>query len=378
MASIHERTRADGTLSYQVRWREDGRVVSTTCPSPRAAKKVKAIVEATGTYSDEMGREDVPTVADQLEIYLRDHTRGNGDTQRDYRRIYDQHIAPAFGELALTSLTVPMLTKWGRGLTRKDRRGHGQPVSDKTRANVTAVMSGLLESAVPDVLSANPWRKVRLPKTDGPREAHFLRAEDFGLILAEIPEHYRPAVLILGTTGLRWGEASALTVGDVEIRGALPVLRVTKAVKHRARQTDAAGVPKTEKAVRLVTAPPELADVIRALVDGRPKAAPLFPTVRGKRLRNSTFHTLVWQPALDRATAKGLPFRPRIHDLRAAAVSWLLDAKLDPWEVADMMGHESIATTMEIYRRANPEAGKKAAAAMSGLLAKVTRGAIEP
>jgi hypothetical protein len=31
------------------------------------------------------------------------------------------------------------------------------------------------------------------------------------------PEHYRPLVLFLGYTSLRWGEASALRVGDVDI-----------------------------------------------------------------------------------------------------------------------------------------------------------------
>jgi integrase len=251
-------------------------------------------------------------------------------------------------------------------------------MSDKTRANVTAVLSGVLESAVPDWLPANPWRKVRLPRTDGPRDRHFLTAADFGIILAEIPEHYRPLVAVLGTTGMRWGEAAALTVADLDLSSGLPVLRVSKAVKHRARQGDAPGTPKTQRSVRFVTGPAELADVLRAQTAGRAKTDPLFPTVKGKRLRNSTFHTLVWQPALDRARGKGLAFRPRIHDLRAAATTWLIEGGMRPDEVADMMGHESVDTTMRIYRRSNPQAGRKAAAAMAHILEQATRPQLDP
>ena len=56
MASIHPRKRPDGTCSghWQVRWREGGRTVSTTAPNERSAKRIKAIVEATGTYTDEL------------------------------------------------------------------------------------------------------------------------------------------------------------------------------------------------------------------------------------------------------------------------------------------------------------------------------------
>jgi integrase len=39
-----------------------------------------------------------------------------------------------------------------------------------------------------------------------------------------------------------------------------------------------------------------------------------------------------------------------------------------PDEVADLMGHESIDTTLRIYRRMNPESGRRAAAAMSRVL----------
>jgi integrase len=358
MASIHPRTSRTGATTFQVRWREAGRQTSREAPTLPAARRLKALVEAHGTYADGMAIAGVPTVAEQAEEYLQHHTRGNDDTRRDYRRIFDQHIAPTFADLAVSAVTPQLLTAWGAGLV----------MADKTRANVTAVMSGILESAVPEWLPANPWRKVRLQKRDGPRETHFLTSADFALILAEIPEGFRLLVTTLATTGLRWGELAALDVRDLDLRGPAPVLKVTKAVKHRDKQGDEPGIPKTRKAVRHVTAPAELADVFRAAVNGRRIYDPLFTNTVGRRVRRSTFHGSVWSPALDRAQGKGLAFRPRIHDLRAAATTWLIEAGMRPDEVADLMGHESIDTTLRIYRRMNPESGRRAAAAMSRVL----------
>lgn len=367
VASIVTRERADGTTTYQVKWREGGKQASRTAPTLEAARRLKGLVDAHGTYRDDMATPGVPTVAEQAEVFLEHHTRGNEDTRREYRRIIDQHITPTFGSLSVTAATPQLLSTWGNGLV----------MADKTRANVTAVLSGILESAVPEWLPANPWRKVRLTKRDGPKSQPFVTPADFALILAEIPEAFRLLVTTLATTGLRWGEVAALEVADLDLRGTAPVLAVTKAVKHRARQGDAPGVPKTSKAVRHVTAPAELSDVFRALVDGRAPDAPLFTNRAGHRVRRSTFHGSVWSPALDRAQAAGLGFRPRIHDLRAAATTWLIEAGMRPDEVADLMGHESIDTTLRIYRRMNPESGRRAAAAMSRVLAAAVRPEVE-
>jgi integrase len=121
--------------------------------------------------------------------------------------------------------------------------------------------------------------------------------------------------------------------------------------------------------MRVVQGPSSLVPQIEALMHGRPKGEPLFPTVTGKRIRNSTFHTLVWQPAVRAAEEKGLiPFRPRIHDLRAAAATWWIENNVPAEEVADRLGHASFLTTLELYRRVNPRAAARAADVMDGLL----------
>ena len=364
MASVHRRERQDGSVAWQVKWRENGRSASTTATSAAAARRIKAIVETTGTWRDEYATADVPTVDEQAAVYLAHGTAGNADTVEGYRRIVARHISPAFGQVALTALSVPMLTAWVRSI----------PGSDKTRANVRAVLSGILESAVPEHLPTNPMRKVKVARTDPPRDLRALSTAEFALLLSEIPEHHRPLVVTLAMTGLRWGEATALTVGDVEVKAGCPVFRVVKAVKHRARQGDAPGRPKTARSVRIVTGPAELLPAIEPLLR-RPKRDALFTAPKGGRVRNSTFHTLVWQPALGRAQERGLSFRPRIHDLRAATTTWLIEQGVPIDIVADQLGHESVTTTFGIYRRVNPESGRRAAVAMGAVLGEITAAA---
>lgn len=370
MASIVERRRKDGTTGFHVRWRDDGLQQSVVAVDAAAAKRIKRLVEAHGTYTEAMAPAGVPTVTEWAEQFLDTSTRANPATVRDYRRSVALHIAPVLGELAISAVTPALVKAWANGLEGKR----------KTRQNLFALLSGILASAVPEHLPANPCRGIRLRDDPEPDERHLLTPAELRTVLEEIPEHYRPLVATLAATGLRWGEAAALTVADGDLRSDPPVLRVTKAVKHRAGQTDEPGRPKTARSVRRVALPVQLLDVLEPLVTGRPKDAPLFGTINGLRLRNSSFHTLVWQPALDRATDRerhgdqALTHRPRIHDLRGFATTWLIDGGVPIDVVADQLGHESVTTTFNIYRRVNPESGRKAAAAMGAVLSRVLDG----
>ncbi|WP_117211649.1 tyrosine-type recombinase/integrase [Allorhizocola rhizosphaerae] len=40
---------------------------------------------------------------------------------------------------------------------------------------------------------------------------------------------------------------------------------------------------------------------------------------------------------------------PRIHDTRHSHVSWLIDARWDPYTIQHRIGHESIKTTYDVY-----------------------------
>lgn len=65
---------------------------------------------------------------------------------------------------------------------------------------------------------------------------------------------------------------------------------------------------------------------------------------------------------------RALDVRPRIHDLRRTAASWMIAAVLDLVTVQHMLGHESVTTTADLYGHLTPERRKAAADAMSNTL----------
>ena len=78
-----------------------------------------------------------------------------------------------------------------------------------------SVLARILDDAVKDrMLAANPARGVKLPKQAPPRNV-YLSAAQLDMLASEAGP-YRSLVLLLGVGGLRWGEAIALRVCDID------------------------------------------------------------------------------------------------------------------------------------------------------------------
>jgi integrase len=125
---------------------------------------------------------------------------------------------------------------------------------------------------------------------------------------------YRTIFALLYGLGLRVGEVSRLTVGDVDFRRRLLVIRETKFYKSR-----------------LVPFGPRIESLLRDFTQARgaaplPADAPLFSFRQGRPIRpetiSQTFHALV--PRLELSVPPGTA-SPRLHDLRHSfAVGTLL------------------------------------------------------
>ncbi|MBM4567806.1 tyrosine-type recombinase/integrase [Rhodococcus hoagii] len=66
-------------------------------------------------------------------------------------------------------------------------------------------------------LVANPCEGRRLPAPDaGKDNATFLTPEEFAVLRDAMTERWRPMTTFLVSTGMRYSEAAALTVGDID------------------------------------------------------------------------------------------------------------------------------------------------------------------
>lgn len=374
MASIRERRRAVGTRSWAVLRRDpdNGRQTSLTYDDERDARVARELIEAAGGRAGEAARiaEAVRKPGPTVEAAITEHidllTGVGADTH--YRGELGAHIAPGLGPLPVSAVTYRHVAGWVRAMTEKG-------LSPKTIANVHGLPSAVMTTAVSLGYRAdNPCVGVELPKSVATRdEMTVLTRDEFGLLLSKVSAHYQPLVLTLVATGLRWGEATALTAGDVDLSARPATIRVAKAWKRDADRRWYVGPPKTKRARRTVSPPGDLVDVLLPLVAGKAPDELLFTNTVGAQLSSSRFWTTTWMPALDAACnprrtdgspdpdAPCLTKRPRVHDLRHTHASWMIAAGTDLFVLQRRLGHESITTTTETYAHLLPDQQRAAA-----------------
>ena len=91
----------------------------------------------------------------------------------------------------------------------------------------------------------------------------------------------------------------------------------------------------------------------------------VFRTSLGTLIRCDNLHDKYWKPLLRRA---GLPHSARFHDLRHTCATLLLTKGVHPKIVSEVLGHSSIAITLDTYSHMIPSLGDAAAGAMEDAL----------
>lgn len=302
-----------------------------------------------------------------LERWLADAVRPSvrPKTYEDYD-LCIRRLAPYLGRVRIRALTPQQIQQ---ALGALNERG----LAPRTVRKVNMVLRRALKQAVMwRMIPSNPSDGVRPPRAD--RKELRTLSEDEVRHLLEVTTGMRDHGLwaVLVTTGLRLGEALALRWSDINLREGLVTVR--RAVQ---RQRGAGLVfvePKTARSRRSVPIPPEIRQVLgdqrRANDLDRLKAADqwqeqdlVFPNPVG-RPRDMAFRAVSFHTALKRA---GLP-RLRLHDLRHTAATHLLNKHVHPKVVQDLLGHSTIAITLDTYSHVLPTLGKDASAHMSSLL----------
>ena len=193
-------------------------------------------------------------------------------------------------------------------------------------------------------------------------------------------------------TGLRFGEVSALWVGDVDLDHR--TIRVNKAWKRNGEDdaTDTPcwlakqlqpkhtmrdhhlGNPKTPKSRRTITISPAVAKVLGRRLKGKSADDFVFTSRTGLPLHNGDFYTHVWRKLMKALTAEGIASF-RFHDLRPTHVAWLVAGGAPLPHIQARLGHESITTTIDTYGHLLPAGDELISAIIDTAL---TGGTIRP
>lgn len=274
-------------------------------------------------------------------------------TLEEYRRDWTKRWEPHLGHLKLSRITR-------LDVTAALKAQHG---ADKTVANAWGTLAGIFNMAVIDGhLEKSPTIGVKLGrKTEHERAEHrYLTPAEILQVVADTSERYVPLVWTLAGTGMRWGEATALTVGDFDLDAR--TVRVTKAWKRDRANGWYVGPPKTPKAKRTITLPGEVVDAVEELVNAGRRKDLVFTNRNGDPVKHQPFYREHWTKACTRNIAEP---RPRIHDLRHSHVAILIAGGVGLPVIQARLGHEKITTTIDTYGHLLPDLHVGAAVAMS-------------
>ena len=384
------------TTSWRVRFRmgegKGAKQTMETFSTEREALRFCRLLDDLGAQGaldqlyDERQRATAPLLDEYAAEYIASLPNISPGTRKRYTRIWEAQWSPRVGHEPVNRLSRLQVS---RALVEMSEAG----ASDKTIRNRFGLLHGVMGSAVDEgYIDVSPCRNVKMPRRTQhlEQEMVLLSPLDFELLLAEVPDHWKPLVLTLAGTGMRWGEAVALNVGDVDLTTG--TILITKAVKDGTRDI---GPTKTRKSARTVKAGRYLAGALAPLVNGRQSTERLFVTPRGHEVAHRTFWSDIWRPSVHRAqrcadhadeacrcgTAHperckihdapdspcGCPgtlaVAPRIHDLRHSFASWQLGRGVPLLDVSRSLGHSTVTTTADRYGHLMPDARERVAAA---------------
>ena len=324
--SVHDRWKGARTgpgKRWELRYRQHGVQVKRRFDTRAAAEAYDAKRRTSPELK--LAREGRTLTVEQLmQTWLATKTDLKPSTVDAYRLDCREVLATFGGRLA----SSPVPSEIRRWVARQ--RG-----TSLRRRSLIALHAAYQIAVSDGLLTSNPCASIPLPK--GPTaEPRYLTWSELRA-LAEAAGVWAPLIWLLGTSGLRIGEAAGLQVGDV----AGTRLRVKRTVSYNSGGAHV-GQPKSGKG-RDVPVPQFV--LAQLPTKARRPEDWLFVGVQGRRLNVNNWRRLVFKPA---AHAAGLgDLHP--HSLRHTAASLAIQAGATVLDVQHMLGHSNAATTLNVY-----------------------------
>lgn len=279
-------------------------------------------------------------------------------TVERYRGIVTRHIVPSIGKVPMSKLTSQHIAR-----LYAEKADTLAPASVRY---VHAVLRSALAQAVSwRLLAVNPAQAVKPPRK--PRnDIQPLNASEARALLTVAADDPLLALYVTALhTGMRLGELLGMTWdaidwsrGTIEVRGTL---------QRKGPKEYRLEAPKTERSRRTVPMIDQLAEALRqhrsreverllALGYGRDDMRWVFTDRWGEPIYWGHVTDRLLRPLCRQAGIREI----RFHDLRHTAASMLLSHGVPVHIVADILGHTSATTTLEVYAHLMP--GDKEAA----------------
>jgi integrase len=316
------------------------------------------------------------TVGEYLQRWLRDYAANNvaPSTFARYLGIVKHHWTPTIGAIRLLDLRPAHIQAAQAAALASGRADGAQGgLSRRTVLHHHRLLHEALKHAVElQLMASNPADAVRPPRP----ERHEVRALD-GNEVTTLLEAARATPLfafltMAVTTGARLGELLALRWEDLNLDAR--TMHITRTVGRIPGRGLTFGPPKTHRSRRTIALSSSAVAALgyhrHAQVEQHLKLGPAYGD-QGLVFASPTGH--VWdcsnlRRGFERLLQEVGIKRIRIHDLRHTAATLMLLEGQPAKVVAEMLGHATVALTLDTYSHILPGMQRRAADAMDRVL----------
>jgi integrase len=271
------------------------------------------------------------------------------------------HIIPKLGDCLLKDLTESKIQSTVLTWLKAGRLDGKGGLSEKTVRDLLMIVKLSIREANRKYDCAISLPEVRFPTSIRLKKLHIFSPRDQQKLIKAVlanPNNKSLGIVLALYTGMRIGELCALQWKDVDLQQR--TISVTKTVQRIfLKDLNQSATTKV-----IVTSPKT-----RASVREIPIAAQLIPHLQGIRSSNLDAYVLTgsrvfleprgYRDYYDRllrlATISHIPF----HGLRHSFATQLIAKGADAKTVSELLGHASIATTLNLYVHPNMEQKRK-------------------
>lgn len=270
-------------------------------------------------------------------------------TVAGYKSLLETVVLPRWKDVPLREISFDEMQMWVSALSVDGSvRFEGKGLSASRVRQAHQLIGAVLKFAVKARhLPANPADGIDLPKLPQTEQRYLTHEQLHRLAVAS--GRFRTLVLVLGYCGLRFGEAAALRVADVDTETRR--IRVRRSVTYVRNMGLVEGETKNHTS-RTVPVPSFLARLLETEVADKGDSALVFPSPRNEGYLTLAQARYTFQKA---TAAVGGCGSVRLHDLRHTCASLAISAGANVKVVQRLLGHKTAVLTLDRYGHLFPD-----------------------
>lgn len=321
------------------------------------------------------------TLGQWIDIWLNNYKsiKVEKTTLGNYYTMIETYIKPQIGKIQLRQLQPSNLQRYYNYLQEKGRAKGSGGLSPRMVRYIHSIIHAALDQAMKEgLIIRNPAEATELPKMKK-ADVEPLTIEEVNRFIETIKtDRLFPAFCLALKTGLRRGEILGLRWQDIDFKGKKLHVRQTLVEAREPGEEKKVTLlfkpPKTEKSKRTI---PLTDDIIKLLKAHKAKQN------EDKLFFGKKYH----DNGLVFCSEDGKPIWPRnflrrftnlqkkagiehhrLHDLRHTFATLLLAEGEELRNVQELLGHERISTTADIYTKVLEESKRKAVSKLDSLI----------